>query len=361
MAHSASPSDRSHPAPGETPSPNGVSFVVPVHNGARWLDETLSAIFVQADGRPFEVLAVDDGSTDASPAILEAHAARGNVRVMPGPGRGAAAAINVGVRAAVHPIICQVDQDVILRPGWMRCLTAALSDASVGAAQGYYLTAQDAGIWARGMGLDLEQRYGRIRGTNVDHVCTGNSAYRAAALRQVSFFDETLGYGYDNDMSYRLAAAGYRLMFCREARSVHRWRETMWGYLGQQYGVGYGRLDLIAKHRGRAGGDDVSGLRMILHAPAMLCALAALTIAMLLAAIGAPWRLPAVVGGGVLVILALDRLVAGLEVLIRRGDLAGLTFVPIHLLRDAAWALALIVWTARRLGRQARRPSHSMR
>ena len=340
---------------------DGVSFVVPVRNGEAWLDEALSAIDAQRDGRPFEVLAIDDGSTDGSSAILRRWEASGAVRVLDGPRRGAAAAINLGIRLATHPIICQVDQDVILQPGWMRCLTAALSDASVGAAQGYYMTAPDAGVWARGMGLDLEQRYGRIRGTNVDHVCTGNSAYRAAAVRQVSLFDETLGYGYDNDMSYRLAAAGYRLMFCREARSVHRWRETMWGYLAQQYGVGYGRLDLVAKHRGRAGGDNVSGLRMILHAPAMLCALAALAFAMLIAAIGGPWRLPALIGGGVLVILALDRLVAGLEVLIHDGDLAGLTFVPIHLLRDVAWALALIVWTARRLGRQARRPSHSMR
>src|SRR5262249_37687012 len=208
----------------------GVSFVVPVRNGEAWLEETLSAIRDQRDGRPFEVLAIDDGSTDGSSAILRRWEASGAVRVIDGPRRGAAAAINLGIRLATHPIICQVDQDVILRPGWMRCLTAALSDAVVGAAQGYYLTAPDAGIWARGMGLDLEQRYGRIRRTNVDHVCTGNSVYRAAALRQVSFFDETLGYGYDNDMSYRLAAAGYRLMFCREARSVHHWRDTMRGY-----------------------------------------------------------------------------------------------------------------------------------
>src|SRR5262249_15082366 len=210
------------------------------------------------------------------------------------------------------------------------------------------------------MVLDLEQRYGKSRGSNVDHIGTGNSAYRTAALREVSFFDETLGYGYDNDMSYRLAAAGYRLVFCRDARSVHRWRETMWRYLAQQYGVGYGRLDLIAQPPGRAESHDVSGLRMILHAPAMLCALGTLAIAILMAAIGEPWRVPALVGGGLLALLVLDRLVAGIEVLIDRGDAAGLAFVPIHLLRDVAWALALIIWTARRLSGQARQPSHSM-
>ena len=341
--------------------PIGVSFVVPVRNGEPWLEEVLSAIRAQDDGRPFEVLAIEDGSTDGSTAILGRWAAGGAVRVVEGPRRGAAAAINLGIRLAAHPLICQVDQDVILRPGWMRCLAAALSDSGVGAAQGYYLTPPDASVWSRAMGLDLEQRYGRIRGPYVDHVCTGNSAFRAAALREVSLFDETLGYGYDNDMSYRLAAAGYRLVFCRDARSVHRWRETMWAYLVQQYGVGYGRLDLIAKHRGRARGDDVSGLRMILHAPAMLCALAALCLAMLLAVVAGPWRALALVGAGLLALLALDRFAAGVETLVRRGDAAGLAFVPMHLLRDVAWALALIVWGARWLRGRARRPSDSMR
>ena len=54
------------------------------------------------------------------------------------------------------------------------------------------------------MGRDLEQRYRRIRGDEVDHVCTGNTAYRASALHQVGLLDETLGYGSDNDLSYRL-------------------------------------------------------------------------------------------------------------------------------------------------------------
>ena len=40
----------------------GVSFVVPVHNGRRWLPAVLDAIDAQRDGRPFEVIVVDDGS-----------------------------------------------------------------------------------------------------------------------------------------------------------------------------------------------------------------------------------------------------------------------------------------------------------
>ena len=186
----------------------GVSFVVPVHNGAAWIRETIYAIFSQADGRPMEVIVVDDHSRDDSIDMLKALPATLPLRLLRGEGRGAAAAINTGVRAARFPIVCQVDQDVLLEPNWMRCLTKEFDDPAVVATQGYYVTAGDATMCARAMSLDLEQRYAAIRGGDTDHVCSGNSAYRVDALRRVGLFDESLGYGYDNDVSYRLRAEG---------------------------------------------------------------------------------------------------------------------------------------------------------
>src|SRR5207247_8642766 len=169
--------------------------------------------------------------------------------------RGAAAATNAGIRAARFPIICQVDQDVVVGPGWMRLLVSELEDPTVGAAQGYFASDRDATLCARAMGLDLEQRYAAIDGRETSHVCTGNAAYRAEALRRIGLLDETFGYGYDNDISYRLRAAGYRLTFCRSARSVHRWREGLGGYLVREHGFGYGLLGLLDQHAARRPGD----------------------------------------------------------------------------------------------------------
>jgi len=341
-------------------SAGGVSFVVPVYNGERWLDAALRAILAQDDGRPFEVLVVDDRSSDGSAEILGRFAADPRLRLLQGAGRGAAAAINRGFRAARHPVVCQVDQDVLLEPGWMAALCGALAAPGVGAAQGYYQTPPRGSLWARVMGLDLELRYSRIAGSALDHVCTGNAAYRADALGRVGLLDESLGYGYDNDLSYRMGRAGYRLVFCREARSVHHWRDGLWPYLGQQYGVGYGRLDLVAKHPGRAGGDDVSGWRMILHVPGTLVALAAATAGALGALAGTAWRPWLLLAAAVAAMLALDRIVAGLEAALRFRDRAGLAFAPIHLLRDLAWTAALLVWSVRRLAGGAPRPRQSM-
>jgi glycosyltransferase involved in cell wall biosynthesis len=338
----------------------GVSFVVPVLNGERWLDGVLSAILAQDDGRPLEVIVVDDGSTDRSLELIGAYVARRRIRALTGEGRGVAAAMNLGIRHAVHPIICQIDQDVILAPGWLAHVTDALDRHGAAACQGYYVTSSGAGMWARVAGLDLEQRYGRLRGPHVDHVCTGNSAYRADALRRVNFFDETLGYGADNDMSYRLTDAGYRLAFCRAARSVHHWREDARGYFAQQYGVGYGRLDVTAKHAARLAGDDTSGPGMIAHAALMLLALVSLAVAAVNALMGGASKPAALLAGLVLVVLAVERFVAGVRAACAFRDSAGLWFAPVHLLRDVAWGLAIGVWMCRRLLGRRPRPCHSM-
>jgi glycosyltransferase involved in cell wall biosynthesis len=338
----------------------GVTFVVPVLNGGRWLRPAMASIVAQRDGRPFEIIAVDDGSTDGSLRLLKNLEREGFLKLLRGGGHGAAAAINAAVREATQPIVCQVDQDVILQRGWLVELLRVFDDPEVAAAQGHYITRQGAGFWARAMGRDLEHRYSRIRGQFVDHVCTGNTAYRRRALHQVSLLDERLGYGYDNDLSYRLHAHGYRLAFCRDAISVHCWREGVRGYLRQQFGVGYGRLDVVARHPRRFTGDDVSGTLMMFHAPAMLVALAALMTAGVLAALDGSWAPSAVVGLGLIAGLGVERTAAGVDAWRRTRDRAALAFSITHLARDIAWAAAIVTWLARWALKRDRGPAHSM-
>jgi hypothetical protein len=339
----------------------GVSVVVPVHNGAAWIRDTLEAIVAQDDGRPMEIIVIDDRSTDESATILRQLSERWALHVLVGEGRGAAAAINQGVRAARFPIVCQIDQDVVVGPGWMHRLTMELEDPAVAAAQGYYVTDRCAGLCARAMSLDLEHRYAAISGRETGHACTGNTAYRADALRRVGLFDETLGYGYDNDLSYRLRAAGYRLTLSREARSIHRWRDGIAGYLVQQYGFGYGRIDLVAKHPRRVGGDSVSPAAMMLHPVLMAAAVALFAIAAIAAAAGGPWRSITIGAASLVGVLGLERLVAAVAAAWRFRTLTPLVFPALHLARDLAWVGAIVMWAARRLSGRPSKPAHSMR
>lgn len=340
---------------------HGVSFVVPVRNGARLLEETLAAIAAQADRRPIEIIVVDDGSDDDSPMVLRQLAARFPLRLLGAGGRGAAAAINTGVRAAHFPIICQIDQDVVVRRDWLERVTADLEDPRVAATQGYFESDGTAGLCARAMNLDLEQRYAAIAGSNMEHVCTGNTAYRASALQAIGLFDESLGYGYDNDVSYRLLAAGYLLTIRRDARAVHRWREGLFGYLGQQYGFGYGRIDVVAKHPARLAGDSVSPIAMMLQPILTALAAAAAGAAALAAAAGTAWRPFAGVALALFGIVVLDRCVAGVAATRRFRSATPLIFPLLHVARNAAWVAAIIVWAARKAARRRSQPGHSMR
>src|SRR5262245_10792262 len=109
----------------------GVSFVVPVHNGASTIRATLESIAAQADGRPLEIIVVDDGSMDGSMVIVGESRLPVPIRIVPGDRRGAAAAMNAGFRSARFPIVCQVDQDVVLQRDWMRLLASELDDPTV--------------------------------------------------------------------------------------------------------------------------------------------------------------------------------------------------------------------------------------
>jgi len=77
--------------------------------------------------------------------------------------------------------------------------------------------------------------------------------------------------------------------------------------------------------------------------------------------VGAAWKVPAVVAGIVILVLGLERVMAGVRAVRAFRDWAGLWFAPVHLLRDVAWGIAIGVWTWRRLRRQPARPGYSMR
>src|SRR4051812_7977369 len=168
-AHASAPS----PAPGIPRPPSeapGLSVVIPVHNGARFLPAVLAAIAAQRYPGPLEILAVDDGSTDGSGDLLRDREARGELRVVEGPRRGAAAALNAGIIAAVQPLIAQIDQDVVIGEGWLAELAGAFDDPQVGAAQGHYVARAGADVWSRVMALDLRQRYAALPDGRTNHV-----------------------------------------------------------------------------------------------------------------------------------------------------------------------------------------------
>ena len=325
-----------------TPS---VTVLVPAFNGERTIGACLGAILPQLPAGS-EVIIIDDGGIDRTLDIVRG-TAHPSVRIIQGRGAGVAAALNDGILASRHDIICQIDQDVTIDGGWFERILPQFSDRRVAAVQGRFTRSHSSRLLARCAAIELLGRYAEVCGDRIDHVCTGNSAYRAEALRAIGLFDESLGYGDDNDVSYRLRAAGFELRFCREATASHDWPATVRGYLKQQFGLGYGRLDVIAKHPRRVTGDAVSGSGMIAHAAVAFIACALLSFSATLTVL-------------IVAALAIERLAAGIRTWLRHGDRAAIAFPAVHLLRDLAWATAIAAWIMRRLLGHSPRARHSM-
>jgi glycosyltransferase involved in cell wall biosynthesis len=109
-----------------------VSILLPAWNGATFLAEQLDSILAQSLG-DFELLVVDDGSTDATPEILAGYAARDRrIRLLPAAGnRGQKARLLELLGEARAPLVAVSDQDDVWDPGKLAALAAGLGDAAL--------------------------------------------------------------------------------------------------------------------------------------------------------------------------------------------------------------------------------------
>ncbi len=104
-----------------------ISVIMPCFNAAPWIGPAIESVLLQA-GPSWELLVIDDGSTDASPAVARRYAALdGRVRALPNEGaKGVSGARNAGLAAAKGEAVMFLDSDDALLPGALDRLHAAL-------------------------------------------------------------------------------------------------------------------------------------------------------------------------------------------------------------------------------------------
>ncbi len=104
-----------------------ISIIIPVYNAAKTLDKCLASIFDQTF-KNFEIIAVNDGSTDQSLKILQNYGNK--ITVVSQPNAGAAKARNVGEKLSKAPFIIFFDADIIAKPKMLEIMLAALKARS---------------------------------------------------------------------------------------------------------------------------------------------------------------------------------------------------------------------------------------
>ncbi|MGH9049520.1 MAG: glycosyltransferase family 2 protein [Acidimicrobiia bacterium] len=219
-----------------------VAVVVATRNRAALLLRLLDALAAQRGAPPFEVVVVDDGSTDGTTERVEkvAPALPMPVRVLrQGESTGPAGARNRGWRATAAPVVAFTDDDCIPAPGWLAALVGALEADGAALAAGVTTFPADQAdhrtTWSYWMEDD-----GRS-----GHYSTCNVAYRRDALEAVAGFDAE-GFrhrsrrrgvsrcvnGEDTDLAWRAIEAGFAATIASGAVVHHevfplRWREHL--------------------------------------------------------------------------------------------------------------------------------------
>ena len=109
--------------------PHDVSVVICTYNRCNDLPFALDSVLAQRDPPPYEVIVVDNNSTDATAAVIQARcAANPHLRYVFEPGQGLPRARNAGILNARSPIIAFTDDDIVVAENWVRAIYQAFQD-----------------------------------------------------------------------------------------------------------------------------------------------------------------------------------------------------------------------------------------
>jgi len=253
MSRSGRPAERLEPAPAQPrlPLPDtsalAVSVVVPVRNGADTIGDLLNALANQAAApRQTAVIVVDNGSTDATAAVV----ARFPVTYLQEPKPGPSAARNRGLAHARGDVVVFVDADTLPTRGWLAEMTAPFVDSAQLVVGGHaidYRPTTPAQIFMAQLGARrLEHDF--FRG-HVPYVAGESLAVRRVALIDVGGWDEGFRTAEDLDLCVRLVRR-YACRITRQPGAVFftRRRETFEALLEQAWDYGQGLAQAHLRH-----------------------------------------------------------------------------------------------------------------
>lgn len=205
--------------------PRLVSVIVPVYNAAATLGQQLDALNTQAFDGSWEIVAVDNRSTDDSATVIRQYQQRmPHLRlVQAAEKQGRAYACNVGARAAKGDAFLFCDADDVVAPGWLAALAEALEQHEFIAGTIDVDVLNQSKAWRHHPGNFATRRNLFF----LPFACGALMALSREAFERVGGFNEGASFCEDIELSWRLQLQGYPLHPVPDAVVHYRYRETL--------------------------------------------------------------------------------------------------------------------------------------
>ncbi|MEA2424492.1 MAG: hypothetical protein QOH13_902 [Thermoleophilaceae bacterium] len=229
-----------------------VAVIVPAFNEEVGIERAVRSL-VASDYPEFDVLVVDDGSTDRTAEIVEGLALP-HVHLIRQDNAGKASALNTGVRMSQAEIVVMVDGDTVFEPDTLRRLVQPMADPDVAAVSGNTKVGNRGGLLGRWQHIEY------VTGFNLDRrmyevlQCTPTvpgaiGAFRRAALAAVGGVSgDTLAE--DTDLTLAIGRTGGRVLYAPDARAWTEAPSSISGLWRQRYRWSFGTMQAVWKHRG---------------------------------------------------------------------------------------------------------------
>lgn len=221
-----------------------ISVIVCTFNGSRTIQETMEKL-KELDYPDYEVIVVNDGSTDHTPQIAK----RYDVRLITTKNNGLSHARNVGWKAAGGEIVAYIDDDAYPDPHWLKFLASSfLSSSFVGVGGPNLLPPGDGPVAECVANAPGGPLHVLVSDREAEHIPGCNMAFRRSALEATGGFDPLFRCaGDDVDMCWRIQRDVGKIGFHPSAVVWHHRRNSIRAFLKQQQG--YGKAEALLERK----------------------------------------------------------------------------------------------------------------
>ncbi len=231
-----------------------LSIVIPVYNRGKFIASLIESISRQSyPNEKFEVVIVDDGSTDDTKGGIERLQKLNscNLRYFYQKNKGPAAARNLGLNNSKGEIVVFTDSDCLVSHNWLEEISKGYDNKRVAGVGGTVKAMPiDSVISSYCAYIRMNERP-KMNKTGIVYLITANASFRKSYLDLIGGFDEryTFPGGEDPDLCYRLREKGYYFKYNSKAIVFNPHKNNLIEFIRTYYNYGKGEAFLILRKK----------------------------------------------------------------------------------------------------------------